>query len=385
MAEETQITVLTVDDNEVLRYSLSRMLIDAGYNVVEAKTGNEALKLASNLPDLITLDINLPDMDGFQVCQSLKANPRTKHIPVLHVSGTFIDPEYRVRGLKGGADAYLSEPIDRAELIATVEALLRIKQSEKNALQQAEIADTAREIVQKENVQLEVRVAERTAALEEKSDEIRRLNAHLMKVQDDERRKIARELHDSTGQYLAMLNINLSKISKLDEIKSEPAEKLVSESVAITNELTSHLRTVSYLLHPPLLDEVGLASALRWYIDGFSKRSNITVDLIASDDFGRLQEDLEIAIFRIVQECLTNVHRHSGSQSAKVELRREIGKVHLSVKDDGTKFSKGRGSIAPGTGILGMRERVRQLNGDLQILFLNTGTLVKITVPEQFA
>jgi two-component system, NarL family, sensor kinase len=107
--------------------------------------------------------------------------------------------------------------------------------------------------------------------------------------------------------------------------------------------------------------------------------------LIASDDFGRLEEDLEIAIFRMVQECLTNVHRHSGSPLATVELRREAGKIYLSVKDEGTKFSKAGATVAPGTGILGMRERVRQLNGDIEVSFLNSGTLVSITVPERLA
>jgi signal transduction histidine kinase len=382
MFGESQLTVLTVDDNEVLRYSVVRMLIEAGFKVVEARTGTEALKLAENLPDLITLDVNLPDMDGFKICEFLKANPRTKHIPILHVSGTFVDPEYRVRGLKNGADAYLAEPIDRAELIATVEALLRVRRAEKAAIQQAEIADNVRQLVQQENIELEVRVKERTAELEEKSAQIRRLSAHLMKVQDEERRKIARELHDSTGQYLAILNINLSKISKLNEMQSESANKLVTESMAITGELTSHLRTVSYLLHPPLLDEVGLASALRWYVQGFSERSKISVSLIVSDDFGRLPENLEIALFRIVQECLTNVHRHAGCQSARVELRHEDGKVHLSVHDTGTKFSNARPSVAPGTGILGMRERVRQLNGDIEFFFRNSGTTVSVVLPD---
>lgn len=382
MSGDNQRTVLAVDDNEVLRYSIVRMLSEAGFHVVEAKNGTEALTLAESLPDLITLDVNLPDIDGFKICEFLKANPRTKHIPILHVSGTFVDPEYRVRGLTNGADAYLAEPIDRAELIATVEALLRVRRSEKAALQQAELADNVRQMVQQENVELEVRVKERTAELEEKSAQIRRLSTHLMKVQDEERRKIARELHDSTGQYLAILNINLSKISKLREMQSESANKLVVESIAITGELTSHLRTVSYLLHPPLLDEVGLASALRWYVQGFSERSQINVNLIASDDFGRLPENLEIALFRIVQECLTNVHRHSGCQSATVELRREDGKVHLSVHDTGTKFSSGGPSVAPGTGILGMRERVRQLNGEIEVLFRSSGTTVSAVLPE---
>ena len=110
VTENGQLTVLTVDDNDILRYTMKRMLSDAGYRVIEARTGGEALKRAKEMPDLITLDINLPDIDGFQVCAKLKSNPQTSRIPVLHVSGTFVEPEYRVRGLQGGADAYLAEP-----------------------------------------------------------------------------------------------------------------------------------------------------------------------------------------------------------------------------------------------------------------------------------
>src|SRR5262249_31953640 len=117
-ADNSNIKILTVDDNEALRYSLARSLRDAGYQVIEANSGEQALKLAAESPDLITLDVNLPDMMGFQVCRMIKNNPATAHIPVLHISATFVDPESRVRGLEQGADAYLAEPIDRAELVA---------------------------------------------------------------------------------------------------------------------------------------------------------------------------------------------------------------------------------------------------------------------------
>jgi signal transduction histidine kinase len=381
MSERSSITVLTVDDNEVVRYSLGRMLLDAGYRVVEAKNGCEALMLAASVPDLITLDVNLPDVDGFQVCRQLKSNPVTRHIPVLHVSGTFVDPEYRVQGLKGGADAYLAEPIDRAELVATVEALLRMKRSEKEAHRHAELAESAGEQVRQLNVQLEARVKQRTAELEGKSEEIRKLNGRLMKLQDEERRKIARELHDSTGQFLALLNINLSRLSKMSDIDSTSAKGLITESASITSDLTSHLRTVSYLLHPPLLDELGLRHALEWYVEGFAQRSRIAVKLEVSDQFGRLHQDLEIVVFRIVQECLTNVHRHSGSQCASVRLRREPQQITLEVKDAGTKFEKGITGFVRGTGILGMRERIRQLGGDLNIYFEATGTRVQAIIP----
>jgi signal transduction histidine kinase len=382
-SENAAATVLTVDDNEILRYSITRMLLEAGFQVMEAKTGREALEKANSLPDLITLDINLPDISGFQVCRELKANPQTCHIPVLHVSGTFVDPEYRVQGLRGGADAYLSEPLDRAELIATVEALLRIKRSERQALQQVEVADSAREQARQVNVQLEARVRERTAELEAKSEEIRALSNHLMKVQDEERRKIARELHDSTAQLLAVLNMNLDRLRAAEGL-APSTQQIIADSADLTAELTSHIRTVAYLLHPPLLDEMGLASALAWYIEGFTERSHIEVNLAVPDDFGRLHPDMEIAVFRVIQECLTNVHKHSGSRSASVELSREPQRVVLTVQDSGTKFEpsdSGKPGFKPGTGLLGMRQRVRQLNGELTVSFEPSGARIVAMIP----
>jgi signal transduction histidine kinase len=382
-SENAASTVLTVDDNEMLRYSISRMLLEAGFQVIEASSGREALEKANSLPDLITLDVNLPDISGFQVCRQLKTNPHTSHIPVLHVSGTFVDPEHRVQGLRGGADAYLAEPLDRAELIATVEALLRIKRSERQALQQVEVADSAREQARQVNAQLEARVCERTAELEAKSEEIRELSNHLMKVQDEERRKIARELHDSTAQLLAVLNMNLGRLRSAGGL-APSTQQIIADSADITAELTSHIRTVAYLLHPPLLDEVGLASALAWYIEGFTERSHIEVKLAVSENFDRLNPDMEIALFRVIQECLTNVHKHSHSGSASVELSREAGRVVLTVQDSGTSFAgpgSGKPSITPGMGLLGMRQRVRQLNGQLTVSFEPSGTRIVAVIP----
>jgi DNA-binding response OmpR family regulator len=196
------IRILTVDDNEALRYSLVRSLRDAGYQVVEARTGAEALARAAELPDLITLDVNLPDMNGFQVCRRIKADPTTTHIPILHVSSTFVDPQSRVQGLEGGADAYLAEPIDRAELVATVGALLRLKRAETMARQQAEAAEIARRELAQLNETLERRVAERTVELKTANDGLRELSGRILQLQDEERRRIARDLHDTVGQLL---------------------------------------------------------------------------------------------------------------------------------------------------------------------------------------
>lgn len=153
-------TVLTVDDNDAVRYSLTRYLREGGYNVIEARTGTEALNLARHGPALITLDINLPDLNGFEVCRRLKEDSATCEIPILHISASFVESAHKARGLEGGADAYLSEPVDRQELLATVKALLRIRQAQKEARRKAEEAEAAKEELRKTNESLESRVRE---------------------------------------------------------------------------------------------------------------------------------------------------------------------------------------------------------------------------------
>ncbi len=380
-AEKTNKTILAVDDNDALRYSLSRTLQSGGYTVVEARNGAEALRFAEDGPDLITLDIHLPDKDGFEVSRLLKSNPRTAHIPIVHLSATFVDTEHRVRGLEV-ADAYLTEPISREELLATVGALLRLKHAEREANRHAAEAEQARQELEKAHQELELKVQERTRELDARNEKIRVLTGRLLKLQDEERRRIARELHDSTGQMLAAMKMNLDRlIVEARGLKSEP---LISEAIAINEDLTRQLRTMSYLLHPPLLDELGLASALGWYVEGFSQRSSIHVDLEISPEFDRLPEDLEITIFRVIQECLTNIHRHSGSATAKIRLARGEEGVRVEVIDEGAGIPVHRlreGKLVQGIGIMGIQERMRQLGGDLDVTSSGKGTTVVATLP----
>jgi len=215
-------------------------------------------------------------------------------------------------------------------------------------------------------------------------DAARQLSARLLQMQDEERRRLARELHDSAGQIIVALIMNVHQL-KMERVDRERA-RLVSDSEALLQDLSRELRTMSHLLHPPLLDEAGLSSALRWYVDGFAERSGIATTLELSPDFGRVHPDLELAIFRVVQECLTNVHRHSGSSKAIVRLKRSQDGLLLEVQDQGKGVAPARqslllGSGPVGVGLRGMRERVLQLKGTLDIESGHTGTVVRVMLP----
>ena len=233
--------------------------------------------------------------------------------------------------------------------------------------------------------ELEDRVAERTAELDTANQTLRRLSARLLQLQDEERRRIARELHDSVGQMLAALSMNLAGVrADIDLLTKTTA--VLTDSEDLVREMSKEVRTISHLLHPPLLDEAGLASALRWYVDGFAQRSKIEVDLDCPNDFGRLPRIVETAAFRLVQECLTNIHRHSGSPTAKIRLRHSDHQVTVEIEDKGKgipadKLEEMASIGIPGVGITGMRERVRQLGGTLDIGSSGSGTTVRAHLP----
>lgn len=220
-------------------------------------------------------------------------------------------------------------------------------------------------------------------------ESLRRLSGRLMELQDEERRRIARELHDSIGQCLTAIKINLDI---LDRSLSQPdldlrTGKALAEALSLTDQCSSDTRTISYLLHPPLLDERGLASAIRWYADGFAQRSEIRLSMDLPSDDTRLPQPVETTLFRIVQESLTNIHRHSGSTMAEIRLLTDAESVILEVRDEGhgmpaasLRRCNGSGRMV-GVGIAGMRERVRQFGGKLDILSDSRGTQVRATLP----
>ena len=226
---------------------------------------------------------------------------------------------------------------------------------------------------------------QRNAEIVEQSEQLRELSNRLLQTQDYERRHIARELHDSAGQTLTVLGMNVTRLVQDAKENAPELAKAATDVFQLVQQLSQEIRTTSYLLHPPLLDESGLDAALTWYVKGLEERSGIEITLRISEGFGRLPRDMELAIFRVVQECLTNIHRHSGSKTAEIVIARNAQTVSVVVQDEGKGLSpeeleeiRSRGL---GVGTRGMRERVRLFNGTLRIDSAGSGIRVSAAIP----
>jgi signal transduction histidine kinase/CheY-like chemotaxis protein len=252
----------------------------------------------------------------------------------------------------------------------------KAKETERQQLYEEVKAHAAR--LREAHEQLELKVEQRTASL-------RTLSSQLMQLQDNERRRISRDLHDSVGQCLVGLQLTLNAVVRSND-DSVKREKL-KESVTLLDEAMREVRTVSYLLHPPMLDLAGLEPAIRWYVEGFNKRSPIELHLEIPKDLPRLPIEKETAAFRVVQECLTNVHRYSQAPNAWIRIAVTPDKFRLEVQDDGKGIGgahlsmKPAGEISFGVGIPGMRERLRELGGSLEIQSSGHGTRIIATIP----
>jgi len=221
--------------------------------------------------------------------------------------------------------------------------------------------------------------------------QLQQLSARLMNLQDEERRRLARELHDSAGQYLAGIQMNLAALMRSEPALSAAGKSRVSDSIILVDECTSEIRTMSYLLHPPLLDELGLRSAIAMYVEGFAERSGIRVELDIPDDFGRLSSDMETAVFRVIQQSLANVHRHSGSLVAYLRIIKDGEFVTIEISDRGCGIKPEilhgfhSSTKLAGVGIAGMRERIESMNGDFDIRSGEGGTTIEIRLPLRIA
>jgi PAS domain S-box-containing protein len=331
-------------------------------------------------------DLKYPDELAARLQQQIQTVFETK-------TGLTDETPYTSPTGAGGYYEYIFRPVlDRegnVELVAGSTRDITYRKSVESDLRQSE--ERLRSLTES----LESQVQERTKELEmrtrdvlQQSEQLRELSVRLMKTQDEERRHIAREMHDSAGQIIAALAINLAQISKQLSGANQTTEELASQAQSMVKELEQEIRATSYLLHPPLLDELGLRAALAWYIEGLQQRVGIDVRL-SMTEFDRLPEDMELTIFRVIQECLTNIHRHSDSKSAQLSLACDLANVVIVVRDFGKGISeqnlakiRNRGI---GVGLRGMVERVRPFAGDVRINSEEgKGTTVTITLPIAF-
>jgi PAS domain S-box-containing protein len=244
------------------------------------------------------------------------------------------------------------------------------------------VKDSAGRVTGASKVARDISERRRTVEAQQEAE----LGSRLLQAQDAERRRIGRELHDGVGQLLAGISMNVSRIAKEKDRLSPASAQTVEEVSDLTAQASAEIRTLSYLLHPPLLDEVGLRSALTWYIDGFAERSKIKVAMDFTGDLGRLTEDCELSLFRIAQECLTNIHRHSGSFAAFVRVSRTPEKIEMEIRDEGRGIDQEiqarlNSGASVGVGLRGMKERARLLGGSLTVRSNGGGTSVLVVLP----
>ena len=347
---------------------------------ITSRSSTSATAIAADIPERVDVIVLFEEaLDKTAVgllVDALRRQPPWSDLPIIVLSGGGAVSRRSQRLAKMseplGNVTFVERPVRPSTLISSVRAAIRARQKQyeiRGHLKQLQEADEA---LQRSHESLERQVVERTATLHQ-------LSASLMRSQDEERRRIARELHDSIGQYLAALSMELHRLVEGGSSQLTTAIKTVETCITET-------RTISHLLHPPLLDEVGLTSAVQWYVEGFEGRSGIKLALNMAK-MPRLPADIETAVFRVLQEALTNIHRHSHAERAEVSLSRRASEIVLDVVDYGKGMPKTKldrfvkSGTAGGVGLAGMRERIREIGGDLRIVSNSEGTRVTVSVP----
>jgi len=476
--ETSRGTILYVDDTEAQRYAVSRVLRRAGFEVLEASTGRQALEMTQAGPDLVVLDVNLPDISGIEVCKQIKASESTAGVPVLQVSATLVDTKDRIAGLEGGADAYLVQPIDPEELIATVRSLLRVRKAEEDARRKAREIETIYgsapvglalldrdlrftrindflaninglppekhigrtmlelfpvidsavghlyrqvlatgdplinleikapaprqpEIVRDWLVNLhplrddrehilgvnaviqDITERKRTEELKIKQEIQRQLLEREILARESERERLARELHDESGQMLTSL---LAGLRLIEESKTVVGAKKQARNLReLTSRAISEVGRLSRDLHPIVLDDLGLAVALKNYVTEYSKLHGVKARIkIVGLGAHRLGHAMERGLYRITQEALTNVARHARASEVTIIVTLHKNQLTTMIKDNGCGFKtfSNEAGARRHLGLQGMRERSSMMGGQLKAeSTIGEGTCITVTVP----
>ena len=374
-------SILLLDETGVMHFQSWRGLSDQYRAAVD---GHSVWSPEEPNPQPVCInDIRLAD-----ISESLKSTIATEGIKAL----AFI-PLVAMGKLIGKFMVYFNEPhhfsqeeIDLSLTIARQLAFAVERKRSEEALRKSE--QQFRRLSETLDAEVRLRTQElqdRNSEVMRQADQVRGLSQDLLRAQDEERRHIARELHDSAGQTLAVLGISLDRTVEEAGRTAPDVAKGLAEVQSLVQQLHREIRTASYLLHPPLLDESGLASALSWYVQGLAERTGIEITLNIDQNLARLPRDIELAIFRLIQECLTNIHRHSGSRTATIQIYFDEKNIRVDVSDQGKGIASERlaevRAGGSGVGIRGMQERLRQFGGEMRLEATGSGTLVTARLP----
>ncbi len=353
MSRSDRVNILMVDDQPGKLLSYEAILGELGENLIKATSGRQALDLLlKNDIAVVLMDVSMPEIDGFELADMIRQHPRFQNTAIIFISGIHLTDLDRLQGYQRGAVDYISVPVNPELLRAKVSVFAELHR--------------------------------KTRQLELLNHELRHLSGSLLMAQDEERRRIARELHDGLGQELSAAKMMIDCLPA-SVPQSERNDTVLAEASESINRAIQQVRSLSHLLHPPLLDEVGLRCALEPYLEGFSKRSGIETSVeVKPGEFPRLKPELETAIFRIVQEGLTNVFRHSGADKASVVIEKSDREIVVAVRDNGKGLGENIVEFRPGSigiGISGMRQRVKEFGGEIRLHNVHPGTLVEVVIP----
>jgi signal transduction histidine kinase len=353
VAAREKVNILMVDDQPSKLLSFEAILGELGENLIKASSAKEALEcLLKNDVAVVLMDVSMPDIDGFELADMIRQHPRFQKTAIIFISAIHLTDMDRMQGYERGGVDYISVPV--------VPELLRAK------------------------VSIFAELHRKTRQLEILNMELRSLSGRLIAMQDEERRRFARELHDGLGQELTAAKMAIDSI--LLPGPNEFNRQAVEQASSLIDGAIQQVRSVSHLMHPPLLDEIGLDAALSWYSEGLTKRSGIATAIeLEPSDFPRLTANLETMVFRIVQEALTNVFRHSAAKKCWVSVIKEESRLQVTVRDDGKGISSEIAAFNPeaiGVGIGGIRQRIKEVGGVLSLRNGKPkGAILEATIP----
>ncbi len=386
-------TILIVDDSPANLGVVFDFLDGLGFTIMVAQDGESSLeKVQFALPDIILLDALMPGLDGFQVCRRLQENPTTRDIPVIFMTGLSSIAD-KIRGFEAGAVDYVTKPVQEEELLARVVTHLRLRKLTRNLQrtneqlqQEIQARKRSEAALAQYRDQLEAQVQRRTAELFQANQRLQELTARVTEIEETERRRLGRELHDRVGQDLGLLNINLNIVQNGLPPEVDPALRTrLEDSLALIEQVAAQVYDVMAELRSPVLDDYGLVAALKWYGAHFSTRTGIPVRVRGVEDGPRFSLATESALFRIAQEALTNVAKHAQASQVTVTVEQEADRVRLCIADDGVGFDPTVPALpqnGQGWGIISMTERAEAIGGRCTIQTgTNRGTQVTVEAP----